>query len=52
MPLHPIQNQPQKSFHQQGTDWFDDAHDSVLILESRDFEENGRSPLTEISYRA
>jgi len=29
---------------QQSPDWFDDNHDSLLILQSRDYEENGFSP--------
>jgi hypothetical protein len=30
-------------------DWFDDNHDSLLILQSRDCEENGHSPQPEVS---
>jgi hypothetical protein len=30
-------------------DWFDDNHDSLLILQSRDYEENGHSPQPEVS---
>ena len=30
-------------------DWFDDNHDSLLILQSRDCEENGLSPQPEVS---
>jgi len=28
----------------QRPDWFDEAHDTVLILQDRDYEENGLSP--------
>jgi hypothetical protein len=31
-------------------DWFDDGHDSVLILESREYEENESSPVPESHY--
>ncbi|MBZ5593884.1 MAG: hypothetical protein LAP39_16720 [Acidobacteriia bacterium] len=33
----------------QSPDWFDDNHDSLLILQSRDYEENGVSPQPEAS---
>ena len=33
----------------QGPDWFDDNHDSMLILQSRDSEENGVSPQTAVA---
>jgi len=35
----------------QRPDWFDDNHDSMLILQSRDDEENGLSPQTEVLWR-
>ena len=38
MKPNPMQTPPER------TDWFDDTHDSVLILESREYEENGLSP--------
>jgi hypothetical protein len=36
----------------QGPDWFDDNHDSMLILQSRDSEENGASPQSEVLGRS
>ena len=52
MKPNPIQRQPELSPTKPRADWFDDSHDSVLILESREYEENGSSPRLEISYQA
>jgi hypothetical protein len=43
--------QPELSLTKPRADWFDDSHDSVLILESREYEENGSSPRLEVSYQ-
>jgi hypothetical protein len=33
--------QPEHALATARVDWFDDFHDTVLILESREYEENG-----------
>ena len=33
----------------QSPDWFDENHDSLLILQGRDYDENGVSPQPESS---
>lgn len=43
-----IQMQREYAPIMQGPDWFDDNHDSMLILQSRDDEENGVSAQSEI----
>jgi hypothetical protein len=50
MTLKTIQMQREYPLTTQGPDWFDDNHDSMLILQSRDYEENGLSPQPEVSY--
>ena len=47
-----IQMQREFPLTTQGPDWFDDNHDSMLILQSRDHEENGVSPQSEVSVRS
>ncbi len=49
MKPNPITHQPEYALARQRVDWFDDAHDSVLILESREYEENGSSPRAEMA---
>jgi len=44
-----IQVRPEYLPTTQSPDWFDDNHDSLLILQSRDYEENGVSPQPEAS---
>jgi len=51
MQLNPNPRQPELSPTKPRADWFDDSHDSVLILESREYEENGSSPRLEVSYQ-
>ena len=43
MKPNPNPRQPEPSSTKQRADWFDDSHDSVLILEGREYEENGAS---------
>ena len=43
-----IQMQREFPLTTQGPDWFDDNHDSMLILQSRDHEENGVSSQFEV----
>jgi len=50
MKLNPIPRQPEHTASKPRADWFDEAYDSVLILESREHEENGSSPRPEVSY--
>ena len=45
----PIQVRSEHSLTKQSPDWFNDNHDSLLILQSRDYEENGLSPQPEAS---
>jgi hypothetical protein len=49
-PNNTIQMQREYPLTMQCPDWFDDNHDSLLILQSRDREENGVSPQPESSY--
>ena len=51
MQPNPNPRQPELPFTKQRADWFDDCHDSVLILEGREDEENGSSPRLEVSYQ-
>jgi len=51
MQLNPNPRQPEHPLNRQRTDWFDDSHDTVLILESREYEENGSSPRPEAAYQ-
>jgi hypothetical protein len=44
----PISHPAEHSRAAAWSDWFDDAYDSVLILEIREYEENGFSPRVEI----
>jgi len=44
MKPNPIPGQPEYPIAKQRADWFDDFRDTVLILESREYEENGSSP--------
>jgi hypothetical protein len=44
-----IQLRSEFSMPVQSQDWFDDHHESVLILQGRDSEENGVSPESESS---
>jgi hypothetical protein len=46
-----ILGQPERTFATQRADWFDDIHDTVLILESREYEENGLPQRPEVSYQ-
>ena len=48
MTLRSIQMQRELPLTTQGPDWFDDNHDSMLILQSRDHEENGVSSQFEV----
>jgi len=52
MKPNPNPRQPEHAPTKPRADWFDDSHDSVLILESREYEENGSSPRLDVSYRA
>jgi len=45
----PIQVRSEHPLTKPSPDWFDDNHDSLLILLSRDCEENGLSPQPEAS---
>ena len=40
----PISPHPEDARGAAPSDWFDDFHDSVLTLKSREDEENGASP--------
>jgi len=48
-PNNTMQIQHEYPLTMQCPDWFDDNHDSLLILQSRDYEENGVSPQPESS---
>ena len=50
MKPNPIPRQPEHPASKPRADWFDEAYDSVLILESREYEENGFSPRAEVFY--
>ena len=51
MKTNPTPRQPEHSTTKLRADWFDEVHDSVLILEGRDHEENGSSPLSDVFYQ-
>lgn len=51
MQLNPNPRQPEHPLNGQRADWFDDSHDTMLILESREYEENGSSPWPEAAYQ-
>jgi len=51
MQLNSNPRQPEYPLNRQRADWFDDAHDTVLILETREYEENGSSPRPEAAYQ-
>ncbi len=40
--------QPEHSLAAQRADWFDEFHDTVLILENREYEENGLPPRPDV----
>jgi hypothetical protein len=52
MTLRSIQLQREFPLTALGPDWFDDNHDSMLILQNRDHEENGVSPRSEVLSRS
>jgi hypothetical protein len=47
-----IQRYPENLVAMHGPDWFDDVHDSVLILQDRDYEENGLPSQPQVAYYA
>lgn len=51
MKPNPMPRQPEHALATARADWFDDFHDTVLILESREYEENGLPQWTEVSYQ-
>ena len=44
-----IQMQPQNLNAMQCPDWFDDTYDTILILQDRDYEENGFAPQLQVA---
>lgn len=51
MKPNPMPRQPEYSLTTPRADWFDDFQDTVLILESREYEENGLPQRPEVSYQ-